>query len=115
MNQEEFPCPCCGFLTFDEPPGSYAICGVCGWEDDHVQLRFPNMSGGANKESLYEAQQIWIQRIPIEAETFDGFKRDKNWRPLTLTEFNAAAPTDGQSYFDAAAEDEVGHYWTKNQ
>lgn len=26
------------------PPGSYEICEICSWEDDHVQLRFPAMA-----------------------------------------------------------------------
>jgi hypothetical protein len=51
-----FPCPCRGHLTFDENPGSYAICPVCFWEDDMVQLRWPDWSGGANKASLIAAQ-----------------------------------------------------------
>lgn len=50
------PCPCCGHLTFDEPPGSYSICAVCFWEDDSVQLRWPMMQGGANRPSLIDAQ-----------------------------------------------------------
>ncbi len=28
---EEFPCPCCGFLTNDEEWGSYNICEICDW------------------------------------------------------------------------------------
>ena len=41
------PCPSCGHLVFDEEPGSYSICPVCGWEDDLSQLRFVT-TGGAN-------------------------------------------------------------------
>ncbi len=36
-----YPCPCCGYLVFTEPPGSYTICPICFWEDDISQLRFP--------------------------------------------------------------------------
>lgn len=50
------PCPCCGHLTLDEPPGSYSICAVCFWEDDAVQLRWPTMEGGANSRGLIDAQ-----------------------------------------------------------
>ncbi|MEU0987837.1 CPCC family cysteine-rich protein [Streptomyces sp. NPDC005953] len=34
-----YPCPCCGRLVHQSPPGSFQICPVCGWEDDLVQLR----------------------------------------------------------------------------
>ncbi|NIP43329.1 MAG: hypothetical protein GWN61_14025, partial [candidate division Zixibacteria bacterium] len=33
-----YTCPCCGYRTLDDPPGSYDICGICFWEDDTVQL-----------------------------------------------------------------------------
>ena len=50
-----FPCPCCGFLVFDEV-GSFDNCPVCRWEDDLSQLRFPRETG-ANRVALIEAQQ----------------------------------------------------------
>ncbi len=52
-----YPCPCCLFHTFEEePPGTYEICPVCGWEDDEVQFNDPAFSGGANSVSLNDAQ-----------------------------------------------------------
>ena len=52
-----FACPCCGYLTIDEePPGTFEICPVCGWEDDDVQFRNPSYRGGANAVSLEEAR-----------------------------------------------------------
>lgn len=52
-----FPCPCCGYLTLAEkPPGSFAICPVCFWEDDSVQFESPDLGGGANVVSLRQAQ-----------------------------------------------------------
>jgi hypothetical protein len=46
-----YPCPCCGHLTivsFDHgPPGTYAICPVCSWEDDYV-----TDAGGANARGI---------------------------------------------------------------
>jgi hypothetical protein len=51
-----YPCPCCGHLAFAESPGSYEICSICFWEDDLVQLRWPDWSGGANRPSLRESQ-----------------------------------------------------------
>ncbi len=52
-----YPCVCCGHLTMDEPPGSFEICPVCFWEDDSVQLRWPDWYGGANHPCLVDAQQ----------------------------------------------------------
>jgi hypothetical protein len=43
--------------VFEHEPGSYDICPVCWWEDDLVQLRRPDMAGGANGPSLIEAQR----------------------------------------------------------
>lgn len=41
-----FPCPCCGHLVFKDAPGSDEICPVCFWQDDIVQLRWPDFGGG---------------------------------------------------------------------
>ena len=57
-----FPCPCCGFLTLEEkPPGTFLICDVCWWEDDHVQFDNPDLSGRANIFSLIEARENYAQ------------------------------------------------------
>lgn len=57
MISRRFPCPCCGFLTLDEePPGTFALCEVCWWEDDPVQFDDPECRGGANALSLMEAR-----------------------------------------------------------
>lgn len=57
-NKIKFPCPCCRFLTVSEqPPGSYEICPICGWEDDSVQFHNPKVSGGANDMSLSKARE----------------------------------------------------------
>lgn len=61
-NQKGYPCPCCGFLTLSEAGhGSFEICPVCGWEDDDAQYNNPNLSGGANRESLNQARQNYNQ------------------------------------------------------
>jgi len=115
MAPEEFPCPACGFLTFDEPPGSYNICKICGWEDDHVQLAHPRMQGGANRESLYEAQTKGLSKYPLVVQEVDGVKRDPQWRLPTDEEADvrASAPTSGYGYFEAAAMGEPDYYWRK--
>lgn len=52
-----YPCPCCGSEVLEGPsPGSYEICPVCGWEDDDVQFREPDLEGGANEMSLNQAR-----------------------------------------------------------
>ena len=58
-----YPCPCCGHLTFDDPTGSDEICPICFWQDDGVQLAFPDMAGGANKCSLMEGQRNFASTV----------------------------------------------------
>jgi hypothetical protein len=82
-----YPCPVCGYLVFDGPPGSYNVCPICYWEDDIVQLAFPLMEGGANRISLYDAQKEFdrygasesrfVERVraPVQAD-----RRDPQWR-----------------------------------
>ena len=54
----KYPCPCCGYLTFEyEPNGDYDICPVCFWEDDLVQQKNPDFEGGANLVSLNQAKE----------------------------------------------------------
>jgi hypothetical protein len=38
------------------------VCGICGWEQDGVQLDDPDYRGGANSESLNEARVEWARR-----------------------------------------------------
>jgi Cysteine-rich CPCC len=49
VNPELYPCPCCGYRTLpQEAGGTYALCPICFWEDDGVQLDDPDYEGGAN-------------------------------------------------------------------
>jgi hypothetical protein len=43
------PCRSCGHRVFSEPPGLYDICPICFWQDDDVQLRWPDYDGGVNR------------------------------------------------------------------
>jgi hypothetical protein len=53
-----FACPCCGYPTLSEkPPGTFAVCPVCFWEDDDAQFRDPAFAGGANSVSLNDARR----------------------------------------------------------
>jgi ribonuclease HII len=55
-----FGCPCCGNLTLaQEPPGTFAHCEVCWWEDDPVQFADPDYEGGANAPSLHQARAFY--------------------------------------------------------
>ena len=108
-----YPCPACGFLTMDEPPGSYNICVMCGWEDDHVQLAHPTMGGGANRESLVEAQSIAVKRHPLTVQSYSEYVRDPAWRPWSDGD-DGAAPRTGKEYLDAAAEVTPDYYWRRS-
>ena len=117
MKRDLYPCPSCGFLVFSEPPGSYAICQFCGWEDDHVQLAHPAMRGGANGISLAESQIDSLKDLPIEVREHKGVLRDPQWRPLRSEELGVAhdAPRDGLSYFHAACGEEPTYYWLRDE
>ena len=55
---EERRCPCCNLYFFREK-NAYEICPVCGWEDDPLQRREEDFTGGANAPSLREARQAF--------------------------------------------------------
>ncbi|HET6705482.1 CPCC family cysteine-rich protein [Amycolatopsis sp.] len=86
-----YPCPCCGHRTFSAPPGSYEICSVCFWEDDDIQLRWPERAGGANSLTLVDAQRAYAEMGAMEYR-FTGLVRmaapdeplDDGWRPIDL-------------------------------
>ena len=101
---------------FDEPPGSYVICEICGWEDDHVQLTHPTMRGGANSGSLLDHQLEILAKIPIHITEYRGFKRDVSWRPLSQRDcqVDPTAPKDGLGYFHAAVEESPIYYWQRS-
>ncbi len=114
---DEYPCPACGFLVFDEPSGSYAMCPICGWEDDHVQLQYPTLRGGANGESLYEQQQVSVIEGPLAIQEYNGYQRDPHWHPLRFDECTTPpqAPSTRVDYFHAAAEESPAYYWRMEQ
>jgi len=64
-----YPCPCCGYLTFDEQPcGNYEICPVCFWEDDNVQNENSSYAGGANRISLEQAKENFAKYGAVKPE-----------------------------------------------
>ncbi len=109
------PCPACGFLTVpDAYFGSYNICGVCGWEDDGVQLANPACGGGANPESLIDAQVKALAEFPLGRAESRGASRDSAWRPLSDEEIRVALREREERYWrNTAVEDLSGAYWTR--
>lgn len=57
------PCPCCGYLTKDEP-WDFEICPVCFWQDDGQNDTNADESwGGANGSLSLAAARESFRRI----------------------------------------------------
>ena len=105
-NQGRYPCPCCGYLVFDEGPGSYDICPICFWEDDLSQLRFAFTEDGPNCVSLWDGQRAYATIGACESRlvqyvrqpTYED-QRDADWRPLDPARDNIE---DAQAVTNAA-------------
>ncbi|MGE6259758.1 CPCC family cysteine-rich protein [Heyndrickxia sporothermodurans] len=85
----KYTCPCCGFKTLEEPPGTFDICNICFWEDDDVQYHDPDYEGGANDVSLKQAQQNFIKFGACDEESVRFVRmpnqddiKDPNWNPF---------------------------------
>jgi hypothetical protein len=93
-------CPCCGYRTLSEFPGSYEICKVCFWEDDPVQRLDPGFAGGANGPPLIECQVNFIRFGASEQRFLSNVRppreeRDPEWRLLEKFDLaRARAPKD---------------------
>ena len=117
INITLYPCPCCGFLTKDGPPGTDEYCDICAWQDDLVQLRYATLLIGPNKASLIEAQLNYsehgasaIKRQP-RASSSVGLERDKNWRPIDLKIDNIELTTTGKHGKDLPKDRTLLYYW----
>ncbi len=93
MSEQRYPCPCCGHLVFEGPPGSDDICLICFWEDDLNQLRWPALAGGANTVSLIEAQKSYAGVGAIEPRFAGDVRKptdedalDPDFRPITASD-----------------------------
>jgi hypothetical protein len=116
-----FTCPCCGFIVFEEPPGSYDTCPVCAWEDDLSQLRWPTVPGGANRVSLAEAQLNFMKlgrsdpnRAPTRSPAASE-QRDVEWRPLDLSIDRVEASTGGHDMGETYDDDRTAYYYWRHQ
>ena len=106
------PCVCCGYLTVTGGPDSYDICAVCGWEQDLAQLRFATEGGGANEESLVEAQlRVLASPLPRAAARYE---RDSTWRPIDLAIDKIDVAEPGRDYgLTYAADFKTYYYWRR--
>ena len=114
----KYPCPCCGFLIFSEPPGSYDICEICFWEDDISQLRFPRM-GGANRVSLIDGQRNFAKLGASEVRMVSHVRRprpvderDPEWRLINEQTDNIETLVRGIDYGQTYPHDSTTlYYW----
>lgn len=120
MSVTRYTCPCCGYRTLHEPPGSYDICKVCFWEDDGVQLLDPAYPGGANKPSLMVCQENF-RRVGACEERFVGDVRppevaeirDPEWRPAREADLQGArVPRDLSP--EEYKRIETWYYWKRS-
>ena len=115
-------CPCCGYRTFDDIPGSYSygLCHVCFWEDDPVQLLDPWFAGGANRPNLHDAQATYATHGAMERRFLSNAKgvlttdvRDPTWRRVQESDRTfVRAPRD---LSDEEMKDlTVWYYWRRH-
>jgi hypothetical protein len=109
-------------LVFDEPPGSYAICPICFWEDDNVQLRFPTMTSGPNKVSLINAQRNFLRFGASEERFISNVRKpeatdekDPTWRPIDSAKDRFEEPITKHEQFAPYPDDATTlYYWREN-
>lgn len=120
MTKQLYTCPCCGYRTLSDLPGSYEICHVCFWEDDQVQILDPWYAGGANRPSLIEAQQNFSRFGACDQHgrqfvkgVLSGDKRDPEWRPAKENDrvhVKRPRDIDDQEWDNL----DVWYYWRRN-
>jgi len=116
-----YPCPCCGYLSYSDPPGSYSSCEVCLWKDDPSQLRYPETRGGANRASLVQAQENFRSAEASERcgpphvrESGAKDERDPGWRVWDrTTDDTGRAPTSAGYGMSYPADTTTLYYWRK--
>jgi hypothetical protein len=121
MGEPRYPCPCCGYLVFDQEPGSYGICPICFWEDDLSQLRFVRTTG-ANHVTLIEAQRNFArsgaseERLAVHCrKPTAGDRRDESWRPFNPEIDLVEEPIPGTDYGLTYHRDCTVYYYWRNE
>ena len=100
-------------MTLQGEYGSYAICELCDWEDDGVQLANPTSEGGANERSLAQAQEMSVVKYPVHVQLAAGNRRGSGWRPLSRHEIDAAnVKREVKHWYAKAVRTEAEAYWS---
>jgi hypothetical protein len=105
-------------VVFSEAPGSDEICPICFWQDDIVQLRWPEFAGGANRPSLIDAQGS-VPRVGAIEERFLPYVRpaepsepvDPAWRPFDRSRDTLEEWKPGVDYGSTYVEDGTAYYY----
>lgn len=84
----------------EEAPGTFDICKICGWEDDHVQFDNPFYEGGANCNSLKQEQENFIKYISTKDSENNEIKS-------LLDKFEYDSPLDVSKYTQIHLKDLV--------
>lgn len=78
-----------------------------------MQLANPTSTGGANGESLAQAQQNALSSFPLGVEVASGFRRGSGWRPLSSTEIgHYEALRGGNHWHSKSVSYEKEAYWS---
>jgi hypothetical protein len=104
--------------VFDDEPGSDDICPACFWQDDIVQLRWPNFSGGANRPSLIDAQKNASRLGAVEERLVPYVRRPAaaepvhpSWRPFDAERDVIQEHRPGFDYGKSYADDPTTYYY----
>ena len=81
-----------------------------------MQLANPACGGGANSESLIEAQAVALARYPIGLDVVKGVRRDPRWRPLNEGERARADREREEACWKNKGIVDLGDcYWIRNR
>ena len=115
-NEAQFPCPCCGHVVFDGPPGTHEICPICFWVDEAAALRYATTAVEA--VSLVEAQcnyakfgaceERWVKNV-IRPRPL--FRRESAWRPFDVQQDKTDLTWNEPGIPEWPANLEVLYYW----